>query len=58
MNHLRQRTIKTEVRCSGIGLHTGSLVNLVLKPAPENHGVTFQRIDVPGSKPSQPAREA
>jgi UDP-3-O-[3-hydroxymyristoyl] N-acetylglucosamine deacetylase len=50
MDQLRQRTIETEVRCSGIGLHSGSPVNLILKPAPENHGVTFRRLDLPGER--------
>jgi UDP-3-O-[3-hydroxymyristoyl] N-acetylglucosamine deacetylase len=50
MNHLRQRTIANEVRCCGVGLHSGSPVTLTLKPAPENHGVTFRRTDVVGSR--------
>ncbi len=50
MNQLRQRTIATEVRCSGIGLHSGAPVTLTLKPAPVNHGVTFRRADVAGSR--------
>lgn len=54
MDHLRQRTIETEVRCSGIGLHTGAPVTLVLRPAPEGHGVTFLRTDIPGA-PAIPA---
>jgi UDP-3-O-[3-hydroxymyristoyl] N-acetylglucosamine deacetylase len=49
MDHLRQRTIETEVRCSGIGLHTGAPVTLVLRPAPEGHGVTFLRTDIPSA---------
>ena len=54
MDQLRQRTIETEVRCSGIGLHTGAPVTLVLKPAPEGYGVTFRRTDVPQA-PAIPA---
>lgn len=50
MDQLRQRTIATEVRCSGIGLHSGAPVTLTLKPAPANHGVTFRRVDVAGSR--------
>ncbi|HCF57281.1 MAG TPA: UDP-3-O-[3-hydroxymyristoyl] N-acetylglucosamine deacetylase [Myxococcales bacterium] len=50
IDQLRQRTIESEVRCSGVGLHTGAPVRLTLKPAPENHGVTFRRTDVPGSR--------
>ena len=55
MDQLRQRTIDSEVHCSGVGLHSGKPVTLVLRPAPENHGVTFLRTDVPSMKPI-PAR--
>ena len=41
-----QTTLKTPVTISGVGLHTGENVNLTFKPAPENHGYKFQRIDV------------
>src|SRR5690606_29198962 len=50
----KQRTIKSEVSFSGVGLHTGANVTLTFKPAPENHGYKFQRIDLPG----QPIIEA
>ncbi|MBC7655227.1 MAG: bifunctional UDP-3-O-[3-hydroxymyristoyl] N-acetylglucosamine deacetylase/3-hydroxyacyl-ACP dehydratase [Oligoflexus sp.] len=43
----RQRTIKSEVSVSGVGLHTGAKVTLTFKPAPENHGYKFKRIDLP-----------
>ncbi|MEN8815663.1 MAG: bifunctional UDP-3-O-[3-hydroxymyristoyl] N-acetylglucosamine deacetylase/3-hydroxyacyl-ACP dehydratase [Nonlabens sp.] len=45
----KQTTIKEEVTLSGVGLHTGKKVTLVFKPAPENHGYAFQRIDLEGS---------
>ena len=45
---IKQRTIKTPVTVSGAGLHTGKKANLTFKPAPENHGFKFQRIDLPG----------
>lgn len=44
-----QTTIRNEISISGIGLHTGSSVTLTFKPAPENHGYKFCRIDLPGS---------
>lgn len=50
MEQLRQRTIATETCVSGIGLHTGAPVTLRLRPAPENHGVTFRRLDIAGAK--------
>ena len=43
--NVRQRTIKSSVTVSGVGLHTGSIVNLTFQPAPENHGYKFKRID-------------
>ena len=43
--NVRQRTIKSAVTVSGVGLHTGSIVNLTFQPAPENHGYKFKRID-------------
>lgn len=43
----KQRTLKSPVQLSGIGLHTGAKVNLTILPAPENHGYKFQRVDLP-----------
>jgi UDP-3-O-[3-hydroxymyristoyl] N-acetylglucosamine deacetylase len=43
---MRQQTIAREVRCTGIGLHTGQRVNLVVKPAAENTGIQFVRRDL------------
>src|SRR6476660_5202204 len=45
---IKQRTIKTEITISGTGLHTGQAVNMTFKPAPENHGYKFKRIDIEG----------
>ncbi|MEW7276983.1 bifunctional UDP-3-O-[3-hydroxymyristoyl] N-acetylglucosamine deacetylase/3-hydroxyacyl-ACP dehydratase [Aquimarina sp. 2201CG1-2-11] len=45
----KQRTIKEEVKLTGVGLHTGKEVTLTFKPAPENHGYAFCRIDLEGS---------
>lgn len=44
--NVKQRTIKTEITISGIGLHTGKSVNLTIKPAPEFHWYKFKRIDL------------
>ena len=43
----RQTTIKNEVTCAGIGLHSGQQVSLKLKPAPVDSGIIFKRIDLP-----------
>jgi UDP-3-O-[3-hydroxymyristoyl] N-acetylglucosamine deacetylase len=43
---LRQRTLKTSIRATGVGLHTGEKVYMTLRPAAENSGITFHRIDL------------
>jgi len=50
----KQRTIKSEVTLSGVGLHTGNKSNMTFKPAPENYGVKFKRTDLQNS-PEIPA---
>lgn len=47
MTHSLQQTIKTEVSLSGVGLHTGRNVTVKFLPAPVNHGIRFQRVDLP-----------
>ncbi len=42
-----QRTVKSEIKLKGIGLHTGQSVNMALKPLGPNMGIMFQRIDMP-----------
>ena len=46
MTMLRQRTLKTTIRATGVGLHTGEKVYMTLRPAAENSGITFRRIDL------------
>ena len=41
-----QKTLKQEIAINGQGLHTGLKVKLTLKPAPENHGIKFKRVDL------------
>ncbi|MFT4644147.1 MAG: UDP-3-O-[3-hydroxymyristoyl] N-acetylglucosamine deacetylase [Planctomycetota bacterium] len=43
-----QQTIKNKVSLSGVGLHTGVKVTVTFCPAPANHGIKFQRIDLEG----------
>ncbi|MDR3187937.1 MAG: bifunctional UDP-3-O-[3-hydroxymyristoyl] N-acetylglucosamine deacetylase/3-hydroxyacyl-ACP dehydratase [Prevotellaceae bacterium] len=45
---INQRTINKEVTFTGKGLHTGLQVEMTICPAPANHGVKFQRIDLEG----------
>jgi UDP-3-O-[3-hydroxymyristoyl] N-acetylglucosamine deacetylase len=44
---LRQRTLKNTIRATGVGLHTGKKVLMVLRPAPVNTGIVFYRSDLP-----------
>lgn len=44
--NVKQRTIKSEIQISGVGLHTGRQVSMIIKPAPEFHWYKFQRIDL------------
>lgn len=46
---VKQRTIGKAVSLTGVGLHTGEEVTLTFKPAPENHGYTFVRVDLEGN---------
>jgi UDP-3-O-[3-hydroxymyristoyl] N-acetylglucosamine deacetylase/3-hydroxyacyl-[acyl-carrier-protein] dehydratase len=46
---LKQKTISNQISLSGIGIHTGKKVNVKLKPAPACSGITFIRVDLPGS---------
>ena len=41
-----RRTLRREVGCTGIGLHSGKPVRLTLRPAPAEHGIRFLRSDV------------
>ncbi len=41
-----RRTLKKDVGCTGIGLHSGKPVRLALRPAPAEHGIKFRRTDI------------
>jgi UDP-3-O-[3-hydroxymyristoyl] N-acetylglucosamine deacetylase len=43
---LRQRTLKSVVKATGVGLHSGVKVSLVLRPAQPDTGVVFRRVDL------------
>ena len=43
---LRQRTLKTVVKATGVGLHSGAKVTLVLRPAQADTGIVFRRVDL------------
>lgn len=44
---LKQRTLKTLIRASGVGLHGGVKVSMVMRPAAPDTGIIFRRIDLP-----------
>ncbi len=46
--NVKQHTIQKTVSITGVGLHTGEKVTMLLQPAAINHGYKFQRIDLPG----------
>jgi UDP-3-O-[3-hydroxymyristoyl] N-acetylglucosamine deacetylase/3-hydroxyacyl-[acyl-carrier-protein] dehydratase len=51
---VQQMTIKKPVSMSGQGLHTGVTTTMTFKPAPENYGIRFRRVDLNDS-PEIPA---
>ncbi|MDR2684501.1 MAG: bifunctional UDP-3-O-[3-hydroxymyristoyl] N-acetylglucosamine deacetylase/3-hydroxyacyl-ACP dehydratase [Prevotellaceae bacterium] len=50
----KQKTLKTEFTLSGKGLHTGATTTLTAKPAADDFGIVFCRIDLEG-QPTIPA---
>ena len=46
MSYLTQKTVKKNISFSGIALHSGHNVNLVIKPAEPNFGIVFKRTDL------------
>jgi UDP-3-O-[3-hydroxymyristoyl] N-acetylglucosamine deacetylase len=45
-NMLRQRTLKSIVKATGVGLHSGAKVTISLRPAQPDTGVVFRRVDL------------
>ncbi len=43
---MRQRTIKSLVTTTGVGLHSGNRVELTLRPAAPDTGIVFRRVDL------------
>jgi UDP-3-O-[3-hydroxymyristoyl] N-acetylglucosamine deacetylase len=43
---LKQRTLKTLIRATGVGLHSGVKVTIVLRPAAPDTGIVFRRVDI------------
>ncbi|SHH74659.1 UDP-3-O-acyl-N-acetylglucosamine deacetylase [Cognatishimia maritima] len=51
-----QKTLKSAIRFSGIGLHTGKPVRMEIEPASAGYGIWFQRTDVLSGDQMIPAR--
>ncbi len=43
---IKQTTLRNTIRATGVGLHSGDKVYLTLRPAPENTGIIFRRVDL------------
>jgi len=43
---LNQKTVKKDVTFSGVGLHSGKIADLIIKPAAPNTGIIFKRTDL------------
>ena len=54
---IKQRTLKSVVRATGVGLHSGAKVAITLRPAPVNNGIVFSRTDIAGSPQSRAAAD-
>jgi len=46
MISLNQKTINKPIKLKGVGLHNGIIADLVIKPADENFGIKFCRVDI------------
>lgn len=45
-----QKTLKNAIGCSGVGLHTGAKVSMVIRPGESDSGIRFKRTDIPGGQ--------
>ena len=46
---IKQRTLKNKVRATGVGVHLGQRVEMLIRPAAPDTGIVFCRTDLPGS---------
>ena len=46
MSYLSQKTIKKTISFSGVGLHTGAIINVSIKSASPDTGIVFKRVDL------------
>lgn len=53
---IMQKTLKGAINCTGVALHSGNKVSMMLKPADPDTGIIFRRTDVQGQGAEIPAR--
>src|SRR5581483_11035733 len=53
---MRQKTLKTKINCTGVGLHSGRRVKLTIGPAAVDSGILFKRTDLGEAGVVIPAR--
>ncbi|MEP7157281.1 MAG: UDP-3-O-acyl-N-acetylglucosamine deacetylase [Betaproteobacteria bacterium] len=46
---IKQRTLKNKVRATGVGVHLGHRVEMMIRPAAPDTGIVFCRTDLPGA---------
>ena len=46
MSALNQKTIKENIHFSGVGLHSGKIAKVCIKPSNPNTGIVFKRVDL------------
>ena len=46
---IKQRTLKNKIRATGVGVHLGNRVEMLIRPAAPDTGIVFCRTDLPGS---------
>ncbi len=51
-----QRTLRTAIGCTGLGLHSGARISLRMLPAEADSGIVFRRTDLAGGPVEIPAR--
>ncbi|MBL4905913.1 MAG: UDP-3-O-acyl-N-acetylglucosamine deacetylase [Sneathiella sp.] len=51
-----QKTLRNSISCTGVGVHSGDIINMTLKPAAAGSGIVFRRTDVAPEIADIPAR--
>ncbi len=46
MSALNQKTVKKQINFTGVGLHSGQIANVCIKPSNPNTGIIFKRVDL------------